>query len=208
MTRQAQLFVALLLLVFVCSLWLDFAARAAVVDNAGGITISHTTGDMDMATHPIHSAGNPASAQDVTTKAYEDSRVFFAGSWCASSANATASTRFLNYNLCNAAPQSTLGPGPDMNAMPFAGSVSALACRHTNAVLTTDTVTYTVQIESVDSAITCTVAANTTTCTDAAHTVTFSAGDRISIKTVQSSTQPSASMNPVCTIGVKTAATG
>lgn len=41
----------------------------AVVDNAGGITISHTTGDMDMATHPIHSLGSATALTDAVNQA-------------------------------------------------------------------------------------------------------------------------------------------
>ncbi|HEX4334678.1 MAG TPA: hypothetical protein VH062_02125 [Polyangiaceae bacterium] len=46
----------------------------AVVDNAGNITISHTTGDMDLNGHPVHSGADPTLPQDLATKNYIDSR--------------------------------------------------------------------------------------------------------------------------------------
>lgn len=53
-------------------------AFAAVVDNAGNVTISHTTGDMDMNSHPIHTVGPPTVPTDVSDLSTVDSRMMIA----------------------------------------------------------------------------------------------------------------------------------
>lgn len=66
MNTQIRDFVTRALVVF-AGVFFGTTVGAAVVDNVGGITISHTTGDMDMASHPIHSLGDGTATADAVT---------------------------------------------------------------------------------------------------------------------------------------------
>lgn len=71
----------------------------------------------------------------------------------------------------------------------------------THIVGNVDTFQYTVRINGVDTSITCQMASNGTSTNDTAHSAAVSEGDKIALKTVQSSTTAGTGMRPRATIG-------
>jgi hypothetical protein len=71
----------------------------------------------------------------------------------------------------------------------------------THIVANVDTFQYTVRINGVDTGITCQMASNGTSANNTANSAAVSAGDKVSLKTVQSSTTAGAAMRPRASIG-------
>lgn len=77
------------------------------------------------------------------------------------------------------------------------GTISKLRINLTAAPSTGKSFVYTLRVNGVDSALTCTVADAATTASDTTHSVSVAAGDRVSIKAVPSGT-PTASTVRLC----------
>jgi Collagen triple helix repeat (20 copies) len=78
--------------------------------------------------------------------------------------------------------------------MAISGELSSLYVRLDNSPGSTDSYTFTVRKNGLDSTLSCTIIGSATSCMDTnlAHSLTFDAGDLISIKAVPSSPSPTA----------------
>lgn len=178
----------------------DAASLANTLDQFGA-----PAADVAWNSKKITGLANPVSAQDAETKAYGDTRLNILAAWSALSAPATASVRFLDFNNPRDTPQAAAASSQVV--MPISGTIVA-GYSQQNAVLSTDTVTVTIQKGGVDTAVTWTIAANTATGNVTGVSVAFNAGDFLSCKVVQSSTQAAASWGITVCIAYKTTATG
>lgn len=143
---------------------------------------------------------DPVNPQDGSTKNYSDTKINHFGNWGQLGSNAATAVRFLDFGNVRDATHAT--EESSAQVMSVSGTVTKLLVSHFSA-LTTDTVTYTLRVNSVDTALTCTVAANATAASDLAHTASFAIGDRLSIKSVQSSTQSNAALGASVSLGYK-----
>jgi hypothetical protein len=78
--------------------------------------------------------------------------------------------------------------------MIIAGEMSNLYVRLNNSPGGSNSYTFTIRKNGIDSSLTCTIMGSATSCSDIdpAHSVTFDAGDLISVKAVPSSPAPTA----------------
>lgn len=115
--------------------------------------------------------------------------------WCfgASAAAAGSATRYLQSG--NHASAVVINERDGHFLCGAAGTLTKLYVFHANA-LSTDTVAYTVDVNDGATSITCTMAAAGTAANDTAHTAAVVAGDRVSVKTIQSASEAGASMAP------------
>lgn len=143
---------------------------------------------------------DPVNPQDGSTKNYSDTREKVLGFWAMLSAPATAAVRFVDFGNVRDTPQAA--EQSSAMVMPTAGTITKMFANHFNA-LSTDSITYTLRLNGADTAITCVVAATTTQANDVAHTVAYAAGDRLSVKCVQSSTQAGATLGASVSLSYK-----
>jgi hypothetical protein len=76
--------------------------------------------------------------------------------------------------------------------MPVAGTLNNFYVRIDSALAATNSETYTVRKNAVDTALTCTITSvgGAVTCSDTTHSVSFAAGDLISIGTAHTGVVP------------------
>lgn len=141
----------------------------------------------------------------VETKAYGDSRLSIFGTWCSLSAPATTSVRFAPWQSISAAPNA--GEVSSLVVVPVNMTVTALYFS-VIITLTTDTVTWTLRKNGVDTALTGTIPANQQITSFTGLNLAVAAGDKLSLKLVQSSTQAQASWSLTVSVAYKTADTG
>lgn len=174
-------------------------AAADVTDFANVSTaLAAASSSISVNSQKITSLADPAAAQDAATQNFVNTLQIGTLQWGNNNANAATADRFMY-------PGYSSGAAPTNEAVsyfiaPTEWRLRNLYIRH-DTTMTSDTVTYTVRVNGVDTSITCAVANNTTTNNDTAHTAAVSAGDRVSIKSVQSSTQTNTSLIPKAGLG-------
>lgn len=124
---------------------------------------------------------DPSAAQDPSTKAYVDNKQFPAWEWGATAAPNTTSSRWANPNPGGAI---TVAERTAFIVAPFDCTLVE-AGAFFNVPQVTDTITVTVQVNAVDTAIAFAMAATVASNSDIAHTVAVTKYQKIAIKLVQ-----------------------
>lgn len=150
------------------------------------------TADQSMGSHKLTSVTDPTNPQDAATKNYVDARKTLFWCWGATQANAATGTEFLG-TAAGGLPSTVERAS---NVVATAGGIARDMYVFHNAALTTDSVTYTLRINGVDTSITATIPATGTAANTTGNSIAYSAGDRLSLKTVQSGTEASATLAP------------
>ena len=151
------------------------------------------------------SLADPVSAQDAETKNHADSRLQTLAGWSMLSAPATTSVRFVDFNNVRDVPQPA--ETSSVVVVPFACTVVAMYTFHFTP-LTPDTLTYTLRKNGVDTTVTYTVAGGGTSQSITGQALSVAAGDRLSMKVVQSSTTAQAALGSITTLAFKSSSTG
>ena len=119
-------------------------------------------------------------------------RLLFA-EWACISAPAIAATARFPIPYATSTAPSGAAEAAGIVLSPVQGTITDLYVRHGTA-LTTDSITYTVRVNAVDTAATLVIAATTTTGHLNGLNIPFNAGDIVTVKMVQSGTQAQASL--------------
>lgn len=152
----------------------------------------------------LPTAANLITQIDSQALVLDQAKVLYLGAWGAVSAPAVAADRSpVLYSLRDTAKTTLDDSGSLWIAPPgISGTITGMTCNHVTA-LTTDSITYTVRKNAADTSMVVVVANNTTVNTTTSNPVTFVAGDKISIKMRQSSTQAGANLGAQITLAYK-----
>jgi len=145
---------------------------------------------------------NPTQADQPATLDYLDRKLLMRAGWGAGAAAAAAATRFLAFMSNTSNPLTT--ELSSFFGMPIAGTVVRM---YVNVVtpLTTNTVTFTLRKNGVNTAATVVLPAATNQVSLLGQAISFAAGDRLSIAILQSSTEAQANWS--CSVALAYAAT-
>lgn len=172
----------------------------AVVDNAGGITADGT--GLHMNSLGIDGLANPSAAQGASTKNYQDTKRMLFCQFGATQAPGAPAAKFIlpgGGNTPNSAESIAVVLAP------FAGTLTDLVGVHGN-VMTVDSITYTIRVNGVDTALTFTIANNVATGSSTGQSVAVAQGDKITLKAVQTASQANTTLNGSFSLGWRSAA--
>lgn len=163
------------------------------------------TANQSLGGFALTNVADPTNPQDAETKNHADSRLQTLAGWSMLSAPATTSVRFVDFNNVRDVPQPA--EQSSVVVMPFACTVAAMYTFHFTP-LTPDTLTYTLRKNGVDTTVTYTVAGGGTSQSITGQALSVAAGDRLSMKVVQSSTTAQAALGSITTLAFKSSSTG
>jgi hypothetical protein len=155
---------------------------------AGAIRADGTapfTGNQSLGGFKLTNVATPVASGDAARKDSADLKTLMFGQWQQLQASALTAARFV---LPGGGSNANTNENLSVVLAPAAGTLTGLYVFH-GVAMTTDSITYTLRVNGVDSSIVVAMAAAQTAGNILGQSVAVNAGDRVTIKSVQSSTE-------------------